>query len=170
MDDEQISTKGPSDWQPITNKADLAVLGKLGEEVNELGSAIFRCIIQGLDEREPTTGKLNRDWLEDEVADVLALSNFVIGRFKLDEKRIAKRIALKRGYKAPWFDALAREDQLWAGGTPNDGESIGMKYGPSPNRQEIVDMLDEGDVLVLCGGDEPKVVAKIRNGQLEEVA
>lgn len=65
MKTEDIPSTPPSDWQPITNKHDLAVLGKLGEEATELGSAIFRCIIQGLNEREPTTGKVNRQWLEE---------------------------------------------------------------------------------------------------------
>ena len=45
-------------WHPITDKVDLKYLGKLGEELNECGSAVSRCIIQGVDEREPVTGKL----------------------------------------------------------------------------------------------------------------
>jgi hypothetical protein len=59
-------------WRPMTRPIDLKHLGKLGEESNELGAAISRCIIQGIDEREPVTGKPNRQWLAEEIADVLA--------------------------------------------------------------------------------------------------
>ena len=47
-------------------------LGKLAEEVNELGSIIARCLIQGLNESEPETGKPNREKLAEEMADVEA--------------------------------------------------------------------------------------------------
>jgi hypothetical protein len=58
-------------WHPISDPKELKVLGKLCEEVNELGSAISRCIIQGVNECHPMTQKCNRTWLEDEIADVL---------------------------------------------------------------------------------------------------
>src|SRR4051812_1950163 len=58
-------------WQPIRGPIDLAVLGKFGEELGECQAAVSRCIIQGLGGAEPVTGKINQDWLEDEVADVL---------------------------------------------------------------------------------------------------
>lgn len=59
-------------WRPITDPAKLRVLGKAGEEITEAATAIFRCIIQGIDEREPVTGKLNRQWLREELADIRA--------------------------------------------------------------------------------------------------
>ena len=109
METSDIPTQAPSDWQPITSKHDLAVLGKLGEEVNELGSAICRCIIQGVDEREPVTGKMNREWLEEEIADVLALAGTAIRRLGLDEATISERRHRKTAYKEPWFVSLADE-------------------------------------------------------------
>jgi hypothetical protein len=50
----------------------LKILGKQLEELNELGSATARCIIQGIDGREPVTKKPNREWFMEEVADVYA--------------------------------------------------------------------------------------------------
>jgi hypothetical protein len=82
-------------WHPITNSKDLKHLGKLGEELGECGAAVSRCIIQGLDGAEPVTGKINREWLEDEIADVIANTTLVVGRFDLDDKRIAARAAAK---------------------------------------------------------------------------
>lgn len=78
-------------WHPIADAVDLKHLGKLGEELNECGAAVSRCIIQGLDEAEPVTGKINREWLEDEIADVEANIKLVKQRFALDAYRIAER-------------------------------------------------------------------------------
>ena len=108
MDTKDIPTIGPSDWQPITDKHDLAVLGKLAEEASELCSAISRCIIQGLDEAEPVTGKMNRTWLEQELADVMAMTTIAIQRFNLNAEEIMIRRRKKIDYKEPWFDALKR--------------------------------------------------------------
>ena len=106
MDTHDIPTDGPSDWQPITNKHNLAVLGKLGEEAAELGSALFRCTIQGLDEAEPITGKVNRRWLEEEIADVEAMILIAKRHLFLSEAFIGERRARKMAYKEPWFAAL----------------------------------------------------------------
>jgi hypothetical protein len=74
-------------WHPIDDKVDLKHLGKLGEELSELAAAsskcataVCRCIIQGVDEAEPVTGKVNREWLEDEIADVQANMDLVFAR------------------------------------------------------------------------------------------
>lgn len=91
-------------WHPITDAVDLKHLGKLGEELNECGAAVFRCIIQGVFEREPVTGKLNCEWLEDEIADVRANSELVIKRFRLDEARIAARAEKKKLHLQQWHD------------------------------------------------------------------
>lgn len=94
-----------SPWEPITDPKLLKILGKLGEECNELGAAIFRCIIQGLDEHEPVTGKLNREWLEDEIADVLANITNTAERLQLDGDRMHKRADRKIEYHQPWHDS-----------------------------------------------------------------
>lgn len=68
----------------MSNPRDVAALGKLAEEVNELGAALARCIIQGIDGVEPTTGVPNRDWLAKEIADVTANIGIVTVRYSLD--------------------------------------------------------------------------------------
>ena len=93
-------------WVPMTRPIDLKHLGKLGEEASELGSAISRCLIQGIDEKEPTTGKLNRDWLRDEIADVLANIGLVIAHFDLDLEAIDKRVMRKADGLRQWHRML----------------------------------------------------------------
>lgn len=107
MEDNEIPVGAAlSEWQPITSKVEFAILAKFGEELCEAGASVFRCIIQGVDEKEPKTDKVNKEWLEDEIADVLALMGFVRHHFNLDEVRIAARTKLKREYKTPWFASL----------------------------------------------------------------
>lgn len=91
-------------WHPISNAVDLKHLGKLGEELNEAGSAVSRCIIQGVDEKEPVTGKINREWLEDELADVLANISLVCARFQLDTVRMEKRAQRKKLHLRQWHN------------------------------------------------------------------
>ena len=91
-------------WHPMTDPVSLKHLGKLGEESGELSSVVSRCIIQGIDEKEPTTGKENRDWLEDEIADVLANILLVVKHFKLDDEKIAKRSTMKREHLSAWHE------------------------------------------------------------------
>lgn len=91
-------------WHPMSNAIDLKHLGKLGEECNELGSAIFRCIIQGIYEKEPVTGKENKQWLTEEIADVFANINLVIEHFNLDEEFITKRAKDKAARLKTWHD------------------------------------------------------------------
>ena len=80
----------------MTRPIDVKHLGKLGEEVNELGSAISRCIIQGIDECDPVTGKQNRQWLQDEIADVLANIELVREHFGLGSDAISLRVEKKK--------------------------------------------------------------------------
>jgi hypothetical protein len=89
-------------WHPIKDAVDLKHLGKLSEELGECSSAVARCIIQGIDEREPVTGKLNRDWLSEEIADVLAGLKLAIERFDLDQVAIDARVARKYEQLKSW--------------------------------------------------------------------
>lgn len=107
METSDIPNLAPNNWQPITNKHDLAVLGKLGEETCELGASLFRCIIQGIDEKEPVTGKINREWVEEEIADVKAQILLIQNRLNLNVARIAERAEKKYMYKSEWFRNLA---------------------------------------------------------------
>lgn len=96
--------KGPNPWHPIKDAIDLKHLGKLGEELNECGSAVSRCIIQGVDEKEPVTGKVNRHWLEDEIADVYANLALVVDRFRLNFTRIQERRDRKIEHLRVWHE------------------------------------------------------------------
>lgn len=102
-----MSTPTPlNPWQPITDTLDLAHLGKMNEELNECGSASARCQIQGIDEAEPVTGKINRDWLLEEIADVQATTDLVIERLGLDPARIAARKAKKITHLRAWHSMI----------------------------------------------------------------
>lgn len=87
---------------PMRDALDLKHLGKLAEEINELGSATARCMIQGIDESEPVTGKLNRRWLEEEIADVRANLALVEKHFGLDTGFIDERAVDKMKRLALW--------------------------------------------------------------------
>ena len=84
-----------SPWHPMTDPRDLKALGKLMEELAECLAASARCVIQGLEESEPVTGKVNRHWLEDEIADVKANIQLVEQRFNLDRAIIKQRAERK---------------------------------------------------------------------------
>lgn len=73
MDTDKIPTAIPAPWQPITDPIQIAVLGKLGEELNELGAAVSRALIQGVDGIDPDTDRANRRLIADEIADVEAM-------------------------------------------------------------------------------------------------
>lgn len=83
-----------SPWHPMSDPVDLKHLGKLLEELGEGVSAVARCLIQGIDECEPATGKSNREWIQDEFADIEANMYLVTQRFKLlvDDKRVARKL------------------------------------------------------------------------------
>ena len=91
-----------SPWIPMTDPVDCKVLGKLMEESGELCSAAARCFIQGIDEAEPITGKVNREWLQDELADVQASIEVTIERFALDAATIAERKERKKALLRQW--------------------------------------------------------------------
>lgn len=57
-------------WLPEQDQHRLAVLGKLVEELNECSARAARCILHGIDEIDPDTGRTNRSELEREIADV----------------------------------------------------------------------------------------------------
>ena len=102
MLDEEIPDAAYQPWRPMTDPVDLKVVGKLIEELGECVAAAARCQIQGIDESEPTTGVVNRVWLEDEIADVQCNIRIVVGRFKLDMDRIQARHDLKMPLLLAW--------------------------------------------------------------------
>lgn len=102
VDESELQDASP--WHPIKDAVDLKHLGKLSEELGEAQAAVSRCIIQGVDGEEPVTGKLNREWLENELADVLANINLVALRFNLNEDRMNRRAAKKMVHLKQWHD------------------------------------------------------------------
>lgn len=101
----------PNPWKPMTHAMAVACLGKLIEELGEAQSAAARCLIQGVDEVHPVTGKSNREWLEDEFADVAATVQLAENLFGLDFPRIFHRTIAKRKFLEAWFATLAETDE-----------------------------------------------------------
>lgn len=93
-------------WHPMKRPIDLKHLGKFAEELGECSSAVARCIIQGIDEKEPVTGKKNRYWLEEEIADVLANINLVMRHFNLNQAQIQERKVRKEKQLLSWHSML----------------------------------------------------------------
>lgn len=90
----------PSDWQTDRNPVNVAVLGKLLEELGELQSVVARCIIQGIEESHPVTGKSNREWLREEMADVEAMITLTEDHFKFryDPARVSEKLLHKTAW------------------------------------------------------------------------
>jgi len=93
-------------WHPDVSPINLKHLGKLLEELNECGSAAARCMIQGIDERDPETGKINHVWLSEEMADVLANIELNIDHFGLDRQAIMDRAKSKAMRLKTWHQQL----------------------------------------------------------------
>lgn len=81
MSDKHPFTDGVTDinpWHPEADPVRLAALGKLAEELTEAASRVSRCIIQGIDELDPESGRSNRDELGREMADIRAAFNVLL--------------------------------------------------------------------------------------------
>lgn len=95
-----------SPWFPDTNPVNLSVLGKLAEELGEAVQMVARSVIQGITQSHPVTEVENREALEDEIADVRAVSRITIKHFALDEARIERRAAEKVSYLERWIASV----------------------------------------------------------------
>lgn len=91
----------PPDFDSITRKA----INKLGEENSELTTVLFRIQNQtdGLDAIIPGETKTNRQWLEEEIADVMATSALAVKHLKLDLEFIEQRAKKKTVYLEKWY-------------------------------------------------------------------
>ncbi len=89
-------------WHPMTDMVDKKTIGKLLEELGECVAAASRCLIQGIDEREPVTDVVNREWLENEIADCFAGFKLCEERFKLDTARMNSRMMAKYNRLKEW--------------------------------------------------------------------
>lgn len=94
----------PPEFDPLTRKA----LNKLGEENSELTTVLFRIQNQteGLDAIIPGETKTNRQWLEEEIADVFATSALAVKHLKLDMPFIEERVKKKTVYLEKWYMML----------------------------------------------------------------
>lgn len=97
-------------WNPMTDPVDIKHIGKIIEELGELQAALARCLIQGIDETETTTGKPNRQWLEEEIADVYANLSLVQERFKL--RVLYDRVDQKITRLKSWHDMAGMGEAL----------------------------------------------------------
>ncbi len=95
-------------WIPNANPYDQAVHLKLHEELGECCSASARCSMQGIDEVEPVTGKSNRRWFEEELADAAAVVSWAIEHFKLDESFIEDRMHKKLARFHAWHELIEK--------------------------------------------------------------
>ncbi|MBD9372080.1 hypothetical protein IB238_05480 [Rhizobium sp. ARZ01] len=57
-------------WKPEPDLLVHQALGKACEEASELSNILARCLIQGLNQNEPVSGKPNRQALFEEIADL----------------------------------------------------------------------------------------------------
>lgn len=89
-------------WTPTTDLVTLRRMGKLTEELGELQAVAARVVIQGLDEVDPGTGKVNRQRLLDELADVQAQIGCTLLAFDLDQDYLARRVAEKIRQMREW--------------------------------------------------------------------
>lgn len=101
-----IGWRNPNPWRPMRAPIDVKYIGKLGEETHELGQVVMRCLLQGINETHPETGKINKTWLEDEMGDVLGHIRGTMIHFKLDGARIAARARMKEALQAAWAKML----------------------------------------------------------------
>jgi len=89
-------------WTPTDDQLMLRRMGKLIEELNELSVVAARCIIQGIDEVDPSSQLVNKDRLEREIADVYAQLDCTVMALKLNQHFIFTRKKDKIGQMAEW--------------------------------------------------------------------
>ena len=59
-------------WKPEPDLLTHQALGKVAEELGELGAIVARCLVQGIEAADPKTGKPNRQALVEEISDLTA--------------------------------------------------------------------------------------------------
>lgn len=94
-----------SEKDPLTVRR----VGKLAEEVNELGAVASRIIIQGLNEIDPSSKKLNKVRLEEEIADVMAQCELCVEQLDLDQNFIHHRMEIKKLRMGEWEELLEQK-------------------------------------------------------------
>lgn len=97
-----------SPWIPEKDLLTQVILGKLLEELGELTAITSRCLIQGINESEPKTFKLNKIALTEEIADVQAGIEMALTRLKLDNKLFYDRVNLKIIHLQDWHEQIIK--------------------------------------------------------------
>jgi hypothetical protein len=97
----------PQPWVPMTDPQDIKVIGKLMEELGETVTAAARSLIQGIDGTEPSSGRPNRLWLQNELADVLGNAKLTIERFSLDNDAVITRSVIKYDFIKRWLGLMS---------------------------------------------------------------
>jgi NTP pyrophosphatase (non-canonical NTP hydrolase) len=98
-----MGTEFPPCWTPTEDPKQIKVFGKLLEELGELSAVSARCLIQGIAGYDPHTGKPNKQWLEEEVADVTSCIRFLVHHMGLDFKKIEERVKEKDRKRVYWI-------------------------------------------------------------------
>lgn len=97
-------------WMPITDIRLCAILNKGGEELNELGKALCRTLMQGLDGTDPKTNQINLLALKEEMADVRGLISAIceeLGFDGDDQDDMAARAEQKEVNVFAWLELIA---------------------------------------------------------------
>jgi hypothetical protein len=100
-------------WHVETDAFRLRRLGKALEENNELGNVLARCIIQGVDEVDPSSGEVNRLRMQKEIADVYTQLGWLVECFDLDKDFIISRMQDKSDSMHKWEELLVEEQKDW---------------------------------------------------------
>lgn len=98
-------------WHVETDPLTKRRLGKALEELSELSNVLARCLIQGVDEVDPSSGEVNRDRMWKEIADVKTQLGFLVEHFNLNSDKIDKRILNKIGSMLEWERLLKEEEK-----------------------------------------------------------
>ena len=123
-------------WTPTTNLAKLRRFGKLGEELSECGAVASRCIIQGIDEIDPGSGKTNHQRLIEEMADVIAQINCTVDMLNIDPRVIAARVDKKEAQMREWESMFQSEEDSDKPVFVVD--HIGSSFGEGPENSTVI--------------------------------
>lgn len=111
--------KEPNAWIPMTEAIDIKHIGKLQEEVTELMEALFkldkalsRALIQTMSGVIPHEEKINKQWIEEEIADVKANMELVEKHFNLNIDFIEERKNNKKEFLSKWHTMLNPNTEL----------------------------------------------------------
>lgn len=116
-------------WFPEPDPVLHQALGKLLEEVNELGAIAARCLIQGYHEEEPVTHKLNRVALREEMADVEAAMAWLREIIVEPGGRSPRHVRKLNGFRA-WQKMIEASQPSTHSGGNRSSESISGEEGP----------------------------------------